>query len=116
MCAVTAASPFKETQAYVRKVKQLRQRYSSHFVAGLGEEKVVYASLFATKLPSLCRQIHSQPGAIKTQWILLKLVAGTKTATTSQGERQAMPGAAQLAMVDGATIQWKIRMGAAPLH
>lgn len=36
--------PFKETQAYVRKVKQLRQRYSSHFVAGLGEEKVVYAS------------------------------------------------------------------------
>ncbi len=27
--------PFKETQAYVRKVKQLRQRYSSHFVAGL---------------------------------------------------------------------------------
>ena len=36
--------PFKETQAYVRKVKQLRHRYSSHFIAGLGDEKVVYAS------------------------------------------------------------------------
>ena len=36
--------PFKETQAYVRKVKQLRDRYSTHFVADLGEEKVVYAS------------------------------------------------------------------------
>ncbi|MCG8394126.1 MAG: lytic transglycosylase domain-containing protein [Pseudomonadales bacterium] len=35
--------PFKETQAYVRKVKQLKRRYAGHFVAGLGEEKVVAA-------------------------------------------------------------------------
>ena len=35
--------PFKETQAYVRKVKQLQQRYTAHFVASMGDEKV-YAS------------------------------------------------------------------------
>ena len=35
--------PFQETQAYVRKVKQLKQRYAAHFVAAMGDEKV-YAS------------------------------------------------------------------------
>lgn len=35
--------PFKETQAYVRKVKQLKQRYVSHFSSGIGEEEVVAA-------------------------------------------------------------------------
>lgn len=33
--------PFKETQAYVRKVKQLKQRYAGHFSKGMGEEEVV---------------------------------------------------------------------------
>ncbi len=36
--------PFKETQAYVKKVKQLRQRYAHQFVAELGEEETVFAS------------------------------------------------------------------------
>ena len=36
--------PFQETQAYVRKVKQLKQRYATHFVAGMGEEKDVFAA------------------------------------------------------------------------
>ena len=35
--------PFKETQAYVRKVKQLKQRYAGHFARGMGEEEVVAA-------------------------------------------------------------------------
>jgi len=35
--------PFKETQAYVRKVKQLKQRYAGHFASGMGEEEVVAA-------------------------------------------------------------------------
>ena len=32
--------PFKETQAYVKKVKQLRQRYAHQFVAQQGDETV----------------------------------------------------------------------------
>ncbi len=32
--------PFKETQAYVKKVKQLRQRYAHQFVAEQGDETV----------------------------------------------------------------------------
>lgn len=35
--------PFKETQAYVHKVKELRQHYAGQFVAGLGNEKEVFA-------------------------------------------------------------------------
>ena len=35
--------PFKETQAYVRKVKQLKSRYAPHFIVGMGEEEVFAA-------------------------------------------------------------------------
>ncbi|MDX1803567.1 MAG: lytic transglycosylase domain-containing protein [Alcanivorax sp.] len=36
--------PFKETRAYVKKVKQLRKRYAGQFVAELGQEHPVVAS------------------------------------------------------------------------
>ncbi|EKF74097.1 lytic transglycosylase [Alcanivorax hongdengensis A-11-3] len=36
--------PFAETKAYVKKVKQLRQRYAGQFIAKLGEEQPVVAA------------------------------------------------------------------------